>query len=353
MEKAPVYETGECRFDPCRRRSSRRSSVDESTALRRRGSHVRVVPARPCPCSSARQSASPVRTRSWVQLPPRAPSWKGSGQMRSPLATRVRVDGPCGCESHHFRSWKRPGWMRSLSRKQVGAPALGRSSRPASATPRWSNGDDAGPSTRRPGFDSPSRYSMPDRPTGRTAVCSTAHGGSSPPLAEQSPGGRGSRHAAADRVTGVRVPPGRPCRSDARDGGTSHHCRDVEGPRCKPEGQAGVRPSGSRIAAHVVVVQRRGCEHATLVMRVRVPPATPTDSENGGGGDMPKDWALAVLGRDHGPEALTVERPVETRQEEIRALLGPPPRRVAQAAAHLHDTQAAGGSSPPASTRGA
>jgi hypothetical protein len=46
MEKAPVYETGECRFDPCRRRSARRSSVDESTALRRRGSHVRVVPAR-------------------------------------------------------------------------------------------------------------------------------------------------------------------------------------------------------------------------------------------------------------------------------------------------------------------
>ena len=33
-----------------------------------------------------------------------------------------------------------------------------------------------------------------------------------------------------------------------------------------------------------------------------------------------------VLGRDQGPEALTVERPVEARQEEIRALLGPPTR---------------------------
>src|SRR5437764_7748866 len=31
----------------------------------------------------------------------------------------------------------------------------------------------------------------------------------------------------------------------------------------------------------------------------------------------------------HGPEALTVERPVETRQEEIRALLGPPTTRGA------------------------
>ena len=28
--------------------------------------------------------------------------------------------------------------------------------------------------------------------------------------------------------------------------------------------------------------------------------------------------------RAHGPEALTVERPVETRQEELRALPGPP-----------------------------
>src|SRR5580765_3375863 len=31
----------------------------------------------------------------------------------------------------------------------------------------------------------------------------------------------------------------------------------------------------------------------------------------------------SVLEQVHGPEALTVERSVETRQEEIRALLGP------------------------------
>src|SRR4051795_2648240 len=34
-------------------------------------------------------------------------------------------------------------------------------------------------------------------------------------------------------------------------------------------------------------------------------------------------FARSVLEQVHGPEALTVERPVETRQEEIRALLGP------------------------------
>ena len=34
-------------------------------------------------------------------------------------------------------------------------------------------------------------------------------------------------------------------------------------------------------------------------------------------------FARTVLEQMHGPEALMVERPVETRQEEIRALLGP------------------------------
>src|SRR5437588_614779 len=38
-------------------------------------------------------------------------------------------------------------------------------------------------------------------------------------------------------------------------------------------------------------------------------------------------FARSVLEQLHGPEALTVERPVETRQEEIRALLGLPPTR--------------------------
>ena len=47
-DKAPDYETGGCRFDPCRRhQSTRRSSAEQSAALRRRRSHVRIVPARP------------------------------------------------------------------------------------------------------------------------------------------------------------------------------------------------------------------------------------------------------------------------------------------------------------------
>jgi hypothetical protein len=99
MEKAPAYEAGECRFDPCRRRAARRSSVDESTALRRRRGTNDRVPAR--------------RHRG---LPPR----KGSGQMRSPLAKRVRVNSPCGCESRPVHSRKRSGQIRGLSRKQVG-----------------------------------------------------------------------------------------------------------------------------------------------------------------------------------------------------------------------------------------
>src|SRR5207244_1869631 len=42
-------------------------------------------------------------------------------------------------------------------------------------------------------------------------------------------------------------------------------------------------------------------------------------------------------GELHGPEALTAERPVETRQGEVRALPGPPTRGAT--AAHLRDRQ--------------
>lgn len=47
--------------------------------------------------------------------------------------------------------------------------------------------------------------------------------------------------------------------------------------RCKPGGKSRhlvLVPPGSRIAVDVVGVQRRGCEHGTLAMRVRLPPAT-------------------------------------------------------------------------------
>ena len=52
-----------------------------------------------------------------------------------------------------------------------------------------------------------------------------------------------------------------------------------------------------------------------------------------------------------GPEALTVERPVEARQEQFRALPGPPgQRRVGQWPDRLSYKEDAGGSTPPSST---
>ena len=134
--------------------------------------------------------------------------------------------------------WKRSGWIRSLSRKQVGvarplgvrvAPlphsprtrrseaVLGERDGAAESTmPRWSRGQDTGPSTRRPGFDSPSRYShtstqMPEETkrsrarragrrsgvdsarwsSGKTSGCYPEGGGSNPSLAATTLGGRG------------------------------------------------------------------------------------------------------------------------------------------------------------------
>jgi hypothetical protein len=122
--------------------------------------------------------------------------------------------------------------------------------------PRWSNGHDTGPSTRRSGFDSPSRcsvapatnvaISVPGSRTARRPAVTRKVGVRAPPW-QPPPGGRGSRRTAADRVTGVKVPPGRPSHTRTR-----------------------------HIATQVVVVQRRGSRHATPGMRVRVPPTTPS-----------------------------------------------------------------------------
>ena len=191
MDKAPVYETGECRFDPCRRRSSRRSSVDESTALRRRGSHVRIVPAR-------------------------------------------RKHG------------KRSGWMRSLSRKQVGVVRpLGVRVAPLpltcqlAAMVQWSRRRALNPET---GVRLPVAVELTPMPGSRTA-----------------------RRPAVTRKVRVRVLPWQ---------------RNARWPRiqargCKPRDEGEI-PSRASIAHHVVVVQRRGSRCATPGMRVRLPPTTPT-----------------------------------------------------------------------------
>jgi hypothetical protein len=152
MEKAPAYEAGGCRFDSCRRRSPRRSSEEQSTALRRRGSHVRVVPARPQPL--------------------------------------------------FFH------------------------------TPRWSRGEDTGPSTRKPGFDSPSRYSrkeqMPGSRAERRPVVTRKAGVRAPPWQQRSVVEK-FRRVAANHETRVRLPPGRPSQhrnpwssSNGEDAGAPH-----------------------------------------------------------------------------------------------------------------------------------
>jgi hypothetical protein len=95
MDKAPDYESGGCRFDSCRRhhlavaqRSRAPPSEGGGRAFEscRRGQHAHALVAQ-------EESTSPVRTRSWVRLPPRAPR-KGTGQMRNPSATRARVVNP-------------------------------------------------------------------------------------------------------------------------------------------------------------------------------------------------------------------------------------------------------------------
>jgi hypothetical protein len=182
--------------------------------------------------------------------------------------------------------------MRSLSRTQVGVAPLGVrvAPLPPPSMPRWSNGHDTGPSTRRSGFDSPPRCAVaPATIPTTTNLCQVVERqdirllpgrrGFEPLPGSTSPGGRGSRRTAANRVTGVRVPPGRP----------SHH-RTTCGRRptaripARHAGDEGSNPSGHTIATSDPPC-RRGPEgkDARLVsekQRVRSPPPAPrTDPE--------------------------------------------------------------------------
>jgi hypothetical protein len=145
---------------------------------------------------------------------------------------------------------KRPGWMRSLSRKQVRVSRpLGVRVAPLPLSPRSSSGHDAGFSSRKPGFDSPSRYAIDCQVVqwhGQPAVTRRTkvrplpwqrHARWLAPEARTSGhrperlfeagvfrgSGRGFRRAAANRDTQVRVLPGRPSRgrrSTDKDPGT-------------------------------------------------------------------------------------------------------------------------------------
>ena len=232
MDKAPVYETGGCRFDPCRRRHLAVAQWTRAPPSEGGGrtfeSCRRGVMSATGPCSSARKSAS-LGTDEVVGATPTegSQSWKGTGQMRSPFAMRVRVASPCGCESRPFRSGKRSGQMRGLSRKQVGVV----------------------------------------RPLGVRV----------PPLPPHAAIVERTRRRALNPEAGVRLPV---AVLDAR----SSNRKDVglllrlwgfesSSGSGSPGGAGGA--NAARVDSRASVVQRRGCEHATLVMRVRLPPATP------------------------------------------------------------------------------
>jgi hypothetical protein len=125
--RAPPSEGGRRTFESCRR--------------------DQVRDRRSCPRSSARSSTSLVRTRLWARHPPRAPR-KRPGWMRTLSRKQVRVVRPVGVRVAPLPPLAAPNSPRQTRRAKLAAPN----------SPRSSSGHDAGPSTRRPGFDSPSRY---------------------------------------------------------------------------------------------------------------------------------------------------------------------------------------------------
>ena len=242
-DKAPDYESGGCRFDSCRRRHlavAQRSRAPPSEGGGRTFESCRRGRAnRSGPCSSGGERVP--GTDEVVGANPTEGPTEAIRPDEEPVPNTGRGRSPWAFESPRFRH----------------VP-----------TPRWSRGQDTGPSTRRPGFDSPSRYShtptqMPEETkrsrarragrrsgvdsarwsSGKTSGCYPEGGGSSPSLAahdDQRSVAEEFRRVAANHETGVRIPPGRP----------------------------------SQHRTPVVVVQRRGCRYATSVMRVRVPPTT-------------------------------------------------------------------------------
>jgi hypothetical protein len=146
-----------------------------------------------------------------VRLPPRAPR-KGTGQMRTPAATRVRVVTRCGCEPHPFRTRRdgredktpgpQPGSRGSIPRRGTQAMPGGRGARRPAVT-------------RKAGVRAPPwqlqqhRSALGGREVqargfarSRRCGCETTHVRC--PVAEK------FRRVAADHETRVRVPPGRP-----------------------------------------------------------------------------------------------------------------------------------------------
>src|SRR3954469_748833 len=167
--------------------------------------------------------------------------------MRSPFATRVRVDSPCGCESHPFRTRRERDEAKPCSE---------------SGTAQRSRPCRDGREVKTPGPQPGGRGSSPRRGThtsnigarwssGKTSGCYPEGGGSIPSLAAhdhvslrgvmssandtrslekvQRSVAEEFRRVAANHETRVRIPPGRPSQqrnpwssSNGEDAGAPH-----------------------------------------------------------------------------------------------------------------------------------
>ena len=259
----------------------RRGPMDEGAGLRNRSMQVRILPSTPTRRSSAE----------------RAPLSEGGDR----TFESCRRDHAPTLEVTRLDEEPVPNTGRGCT--------LGRSSRPASATHTCRDG----PTVTTPGPQLGDRGSTPRR----GAQLHQQRSGKS------MPGSRAARRPAVTRKAGVRVSPWQP-----------------------PHNTALPQP-------RVVVVQRRGSRHATPGMRVRVPPATPCRRGPEGKGarlvserervrspppapivNSQHHWSTPLRRPAHrstaalrlpGLEALMAERPVETRQGEVRTLPRPPP----------------------------
>ena len=207
---------------------------------------VRPLPSTP-PRRSSVERAPPSEGGSRTFESCRRDARKGSGRMRGPLAKRVRAIACVGSSPTPSSWWKRPGWMRSLSRKQVGvARPLGVRVAPlplhaavVQRSRRRALNPEAGVQ-----FPVAVRQSMPGGPAARTSGCYPEDESSTPSL------------AAAARWPSIQA----------------HGCRPWHG---------GESPSRASIAKRTwPSFNGTGPRRAMPGMRVRFPPATPRGVES-------------------------------------------------------------------------
>ncbi len=205
----------------------RRGRMDEAPVYETGGMQVRLLPSTPLV----------VAQRS------RAPPSEGGGRTFE------------SCRRGQLEIWKRPGWMRSLSRKQVGVAPLG--VRVAPLPPRFPAA--MVERSRRRALNPEAGVRFP------VAVlsCNNNH--------------RTQETCQVVERQDVRLLPGR--RGFEPLPGSTARWPRIEARGCKPR-HGGESPSRASIAhrnehSTVVVVQRRGSRCATPVMRVRIPPTTP------------------------------------------------------------------------------